>query len=211
MLKVKFRLLRFLTLLLLLWLIMMAARMGVADIKFTHADNQLSYWIDSGNMSESSYSSAIDELSSSLRLTPNNPQYLEILANVQSRAVYRGFSGRDNFARSLENYNKSLSLKPIWPWGWSAKAYSKWRLGEIDDELWQALLMLDRVGQYNVQAHLTIVDIGLMLISNNTVYRDKALDLTMKHYRRGMENRQAIGLMNDIIERYGVEDLVSQW
>ncbi|MFT5451494.1 MAG: hypothetical protein ACI9N9_000978, partial [Enterobacterales bacterium] len=149
---------------LLIWLIIVAAQMGYANLHFTNADNHLADWIDKGTISsDSSYNQALHSISLSNVMHTDNPQYLETLAAIQVKAAYGGYAEKSNLNLALANYNKSLQLRPLWPWAWSSKAITKWRLSEIDDELWHTLQMLSKVGPYNVTANLTIVDVGLMM------------------------------------------------
>ena len=197
---------------LLIWLIIVAAQMGYANLHFTNADNHLVNWIDKGaNSSDSSYNQALHSISLSNEMHPDNPQYLELLAAIQVKAAYAGYAEKSNINLALANYNKSLQLRPLWPWAWSSKAMTKWRLGEIDDDLWRTLQVLSKVGPYNVTANLTIVDVGLMLISTNSVYAERATLLTAEHYKRGMDNRHAVKLMKAIVKRHKAEDVVADW
>jgi hypothetical protein len=195
----------------LLWLIIMAARMGYADLQFTYADNYLLSWIDSDSISESGYKNALEAITLSNKLHPDNPKLIEILAVIQARAFYEGYAEISNLQLALENYNKSLTLRPIWPWAWSSKAYNKLALDEIDDDLWQSLVMLDKTGPYNVDAHLTIVDIGLIMVAMENEYSERAAQLAKVHYKLGMNNKQSASSMSDIITQQNAQEVVADW
>ena len=197
---------------LLIWLIIVAAQMGYANLHFTNADNHLADWIDKGTISsDSSYNQALHSISLSNVMHTDNPQYLETLAAIQVKAAYGGYAEKSHLNLALANYNKSLQLRPLWPWAWSSKAITKWRLGEIDDDMWHTLQMLSKVGPYNVTANMTIVNVSLMLISTNSVYAERATLLAAEHYKRGMGNKHAVKLMEAIVKRHKAEDIVADW
>ena len=127
---------------LLVWLIIVAGQMGYANLHFTNADNHLTHWTVEGTISsDSSYNQALHSVLLSNEMHPDNPQYLELLAAIQVKAAYGGYAERSNIKLALASYNKSLQLRPLWPWAWSSKAMTKWRLGEIDDDMWNSLQM----------------------------------------------------------------------
>ena len=156
----------------LVWLTVVAGKMGYANLNYFSAKNQIDSWVDTGAISsESSYRQALQDINLSNEMHPANPQYIETLANIQEWAVY----------------------------------------GEFADEMWHALVMLGETGPYTKHANLTIVDAGLMMITNDSPLAEQAAVLAAEHYRRAMANSQAVKALKAIVGRYEAEDIVAGW
>ncbi len=197
---------------LLLWLTLVAGQMGYANLHYFSANNQLGQWVSEGAISsESSYQQALQAISLSNEMHPDNPQYIETLAAIQEWAVYGGYAEDSNFSLALANYERAIQLRPLWPWTWSAKVMTKWRLGEIDDVMWHGLVKLGETGPYTMDANLVIVDGGLMLITSGSAYADRAKLLAAEHYRRGMGNSRAVKPLKAVVKRHRAEDIVAGW
>lgn len=197
---------------LLLWLTVVAGRMGYANLQYFSAKNQVDSWVDNGAISsESSYRQALRAINLSNELHPDNPQYIETLATIQEWAVYGDFAEKSNFKLALANYHRSAELRPMWPWVWSSIVLTKWRLDEIDDEMWHALVMLGETGPYTKHANLTIVDVGLMMMEKSPEFAAQAETLAAEHYRRGMKNSQVVKSLKAIIKKREAEDIVAGW
>lgn len=195
---------------LLLWLIVVAGQMGYANLYYFNANNHLEKWIDLSNIdSEASYRQALRAINTSISYHPANPQYIETLGSIQEWAVFSDYAEVSNFSLALKNYNQAIQLRPIWPWGWSSKAMAKWSVEELDVDLFHSLVMLDKYGSYIEKVHLVIVDIGLMLIVDESSFADQVTPLVMKHYRRGMTNNSKA--ITEVITSYKAEELVAGW
>ena len=146
---------------LLLWLTVLAAQMGYANLHFFSANNQVDRWEKKAEItSQNSYNRALQSIKLSNQLHPNNPKYIETLGIIQEWAVYGEYADNTNFSLALSSYQKSAQLRPLWPWSWSAKAMTKWRLKEIDDELWHALEMLSKTGPYTKDSNLVLLPLS---------------------------------------------------
>jgi hypothetical protein len=51
---------------------------------------------------------------------------------------------------ALEHYRQSVKLRPVWPYAWNNLTVVKYRLGQINDEFFEALHMLWKInlGKY---------------------------------------------------------------
>ncbi len=194
------------------WLIVLSGQMGYASLDYYYANNYLQQWIVDGNVSsEPSYLEALSAIKLSNELHPDNPQYLETLGAIQEQGVYDGHVDKSESLLALENYNMSIQLRPLSPLSWILKVMAKWQLGEIDDDLWNAIVMLGKTGPYSREANLVIVDVGLMLILEDTEYAERAKNLVAIHYRRGLDNSTAVGRLKKIVAAYNAEAIVANW
>ncbi|MCP4411803.1 MAG: hypothetical protein GY808_04435 [Gammaproteobacteria bacterium] len=197
---------------LLISLIVLSSQMGYANLYYYYANNYLQRWLtDSTGSSESSYNAALSAIKLSNRMHPDNPQYLITLGSIQEQGAYDEHTDDSNFHLALTSYNNSIHRRPLWPMTWISKVMTKWELGEIDDEMWDSLIMLEKTGPYTKEVNIAIVDVGLMLMSENTEYSEQAEQLVAEHYRRGMANSRAVKQLEDIIADYEVEEIAANW
>jgi len=201
---------------LLLWLIVMAGKMGYANLHFWSADNQLSKWSREDKVdSEASYRKTLSAIEIATAYHPGNPRYLITTGLIQEWAVFGDISigkeAREDYLNALENYSKAIQLRPYWPWAWGSMLMTKWRLNELDDELVQSLYMLDKYGPYTAATHYVIVDLGLTLITEKTKYAQEIEPLVKKHYQRGLSNPQAVKTLKDITSYYEADELLASW
>jgi len=142
---------------------------------------------------------------------PDNPQYLITLGSIQEQGAFDGHADDSNFRLALASYDKSIQQRPLWPMTWISKVMTKWELGEIDNEMWNALVMLEKTGPYTKEANIAIVDVGLMLMSENTVYAKRAEQLAAEHYRRCINNSWGLKQLKEIVTEYGAEEVTANW
>jgi len=192
------------------WLIVLSGQMGYASLDYYYANNHLQQWIEDGNVSsEPSYLEALSAIKLSNELHPDNPQFLETLGAIQEQGVYDGHVDKSNSLLALANYNKSIQLRPLSPLSWILKVMAKWQLGEIDDDMWNAIVMLGKTGPYSIEANLVIVDVSLMLILEDTEYAVRAKQLMAVHYQRGMGNPRAVDRLKNIVAEHGAEEIIA--
>lgn len=198
--------------LILVWLMISAAQMGYASLHFFNAKNYITQWSAEDNIdTEAAYQQALRSIELSNSYHPNNPEYLHARASILEWAVFSGMSGTDNYRKALVDYENAIKLRPLWPWSWGAKIMTKWRLHQLDDEIWQSMLLLDKYGPYTSGTHYVIVDVGLTLMRINSPHAKAAEALAIKHYHRGMANSRAVKSLKQIIAYNNAEEIVANW
>jgi len=195
-----------------LWLILVAGEMGYANLHYFNANNQLNRWMENDDISsKKSYQQSLAAIQLSNEMHPENPKYLETQAAIEEWGITGEYAEASNYNLALSHYDKAIQLRPLWPWAWVSKIETKWRMEEIDDEMLHAMEMLDKAGPYEKDAHLAIVNTGLMLMMDSEKYAEQAEKLVAEHYRRGIGNSRAVKPLKAIVEDYEAEDIAKEW
>lgn len=89
-------------------------------------------------------------LSRALELDPDNADIHNILA-LAIEGRFSNVAPEDDMAapfrqKALEHYRHSVTLRPVWPYSWVKLALVKYRLGQIDDEFYEALHNAENLG-----------------------------------------------------------------
>lgn len=123
---------------------------GIANLYFYKADYYLVSWYNEGKVeTEADWNDALEAINKAIEHHPNHPHYHNIAAKILEWGATSNFSGRKVLLnQSLENMKNSLALRPGWSDSWISIAMIKWRLGEIDDEFWQAIELAIKHGPY---------------------------------------------------------------
>jgi len=198
----KFRYLLIIPCLILMGLIVTAGFRGLADINVQSARQSLVRWeSDVNTLNQSEWTVAYDSVSKAVSQDPLNPELLTYLANVQEWKVYLDEDDEENnhyLSLALKNYRKAAELRPAWPYTWTHISLVKYRMGEIDQELQQAINNATKTGPWEPGVQKVIAEVGLGIWEE--------LDIDMREIIVGNIHRgitmQPIQML-DILKKYG--------
>jgi hypothetical protein len=188
--------------LILIGLIISAGFRGLADINVQSAKKNLMRWEDNvKTLNKPEWTIAHDDISKAVRQDPLNPELLTLMANVLEWKVYldEGDEENNHYLRlALKNYRKAAELRPAWPYAWSQISLVKYRMGEMDHELQQAIENATKTGPWEPGVQQIIAEVGL------SVWEE--LDFATREIIVGNIDRGIILqpiLMLDILKKYG--------
>lgn len=123
---------------------------GLANLYFYKADYYLASWYEEGKVeSKADWEDALGAINKAIENHPNHPHYHNIAAKILEWGATHNYEERTVLLnQALTNMKNSLSLRPGWSDSWINIAMIKWRLGEIDDEFWQAIKLAIKHGPY---------------------------------------------------------------
>jgi hypothetical protein len=143
-----------------------AAVRGLADAHYTKARLTLA----EGTPANASprpevLASAQDSMRQALELEPSNPHFVEQSARLQElRALglqQRDPALREELRQSLAQYRNAAAMRPGSPYVWASIAMLKARLNDMDFEFYGALERAGRLGPWEPQVQVAMVDVGL--------------------------------------------------
>ncbi len=149
-----------------LYMIYIAGSWGLADIYFSSAKNEIEHW-KSGKITleDKDWDRLRANLSKAVKLDPNNPEIHEKLAYVIEGRFFNVVSKepKAQIVRllALEHYRKSVHLRPVWPYAWANVASIKYRLGQIDDEFFEALHNVVKFGAWEPGLQRLVVELWI--------------------------------------------------
>ena len=148
----------------LLYLISTAFTQMSAAMHYYKANNRLVQWAAQGNIaSNSDYENTKSTAKQAVKLSNNNPLYLDVLADVYQWGLYQNFES--NSAKVVEEamqlYQLSIQNRPVWPVTWANMAMLKWRINEFDSEFKLYLNQADKLGRSQPEVHLLFTELGL--------------------------------------------------
>jgi len=151
--------------LVLMALIITAGYWGLADINVQSARRSLMQWEnDVSTLNQTEWTNAYDGVSKAISLDPLNPELFALMANVQEWKIYLDKDDEENnhyLSLALRNYRKAAELRPAWPYTWSQISLVKYRMGEIDQELQQAIENATNTGPWEPDVQQIIAEVGL--------------------------------------------------
>ena len=183
---------------LLMCLIYVSANWGVADIYYRSAKSQVTKVRDGKiELAEVDWDKIQINLSDAIKLDPGNPELHEYLAlAIESNLKSENNLSETSGLKALAHYKKSISLRPVWPHAWISLAVLKYRLGQIDDEYYDALKNAERLGPWEPVVQRFIVDIGLHGWPNfpksNRLFTLKMISNAMEH----IEKSHSVNVLN---------------
>jgi hypothetical protein len=137
----------------LLYLTYVAGSRGLADIYARPVMIKLGKW-EQGKLglSQPEWLEAQSKLKKALTLDSKNP-LLHLWMGLSIEGPYRSYFTdpvEGNIARetAADHYRKSNQLQPTWPYAWTDLAMVKYRSGEIDEEMFQAVQMAMELGPW---------------------------------------------------------------
>ena len=191
-----------------IYMISIATYWGLADVYYLPAMNQLKNWrLGKVELENKDWESLRISLSKALELDPDNPEIHEQLGlAIESR--FSTMPSMDPEAEvfrelALEHYRTSVLLRPTWPYGWSKLAAVKYRLGQIDDEFYQAFHNAERLGPWEPIIQRNLIEIGLL---NWSIFSESERAFLLGMITHGLET-QADALLN-IVDNYGLLEII---
>ncbi|MFB3116659.1 MAG: hypothetical protein ACE1ZH_04215 [Gammaproteobacteria bacterium] len=188
--------------LILIGLVITAGFRGLADVNVQSARRSLVLWESDVNaLNNKEWTIAYDDVSKAVSQDPLNPELLTLMANVQEWKIYLDKDDEENnyyLGLALKNYRKAAELRPAWPYSWSQISLVKYRMGEIDQELQQAIENATKTGPWEPGVQQIIAEVGLSVWQE----LDFALrEIIVRNIDRGI-TMQPI-LMLNILKKYG--------
>ena len=175
---------------------------GLADINVQSVRRSLMLWeSDVNTLNQTEWTIAYEDVSRAVSQDPLNSELLTFLANVQEWKVYLDANDEENnhyLGLALKNYRKAAELRPAWPYTWTHISLVKYRMGEIDQELQQAIDNATKTGPWEPGVQKVIAEVGL------GVWEELDVDMRetiVRNIHRGI-TMQPI-LMLDILKKYG--------
>ena len=188
--------------LILIGLIITAGFWGLADINVQPARRSLLLWeSDVNTLNNSEWTIAYNSVSKAISQDPLNPELLTLMANVQEWKIYLDKNDDENnhhLSLALKNYRKAAELRPAWPYTWSQISLVKYRMGEIDQELQQAIENATKTGPWEPGVQQIIAEVGLRVWEELDF---SMREIIVRNIDRGI-TMQPI-LMLNILKKYG--------
>jgi hypothetical protein len=143
-----------------------AALRGLADAHYTNARLTLAEGTPAkGPTRPEAIASAQASMREALALEPSNPHFVEQSAHLQELRVLglRPLDPalRDGLRQSLAQYRQAAAMRPGSPFVWASIAMLKVRLNDMDFEFYGALERANRLGPWESQVQIAMVDVGL--------------------------------------------------
>lgn len=143
-----------------------AALRGLADAHYTNARLTLA-----GSAAEKrgarpeELSYALASVRQALQFEPSNPGFVEQsarLRELRALGLPAGDPGiREGLRQSLAQFREAAVMRPGSPFVWASIAMLKVRLNDMDFELYGALERAARLGPWEPQVQIAIIDVGL--------------------------------------------------
>ena len=143
-----------------------AALCGLADAHYTSARLTLAEGTPArGAPHAEAVVSALASVRQALALEPSNPHFVEHSARLHElRALGRqprDPAMRDDLRQSLAQFHEAAVMRPGSPYVWASIAMLKVRLNDMDVEFYGALERAGRLGPWEPQVQIAMIDIGL--------------------------------------------------
>lgn len=147
-----------------------AALRGLADAHYTSARLALGEWTAAGPPANAApradaIASALASMRQALAFEPSNPHFVEQAARLQELRVLglqsRDPALRDGLRQSLARYREAAAMRPGSPYVWASIAMLKVRLNDMDFEFYGALERAGRLGPWEPQVQIAMIDVGL--------------------------------------------------
>ncbi len=156
---------------------------------------------DVSTLNNAEWTIAYDSVSKAVSQDSLNPELLTIMANVQEWKIYLDEEDEENnhyLSLALKNYRKAAELRPAWPYAWSQISLVKYRMGEIDQELQQAIENATNTGPWEPGVQQITAEVGLGVWGELDFAMKKII---VRNIERGI-TMQPI-LMLNILKKYG--------
>lgn len=153
---------------LLLWAMWCAIKLGRAEsVADGVLEDQLE-WRDrltrtGGLPSMVEWQETAAELAQARRLDPANPRMAEQEGQLYLATVKDGTRIKDFGLRAIAPFAEAVALRPSSPYAWSNLAWAKYYVGQVDKMFFAALSNAARLGPWEKEVQLQVVDLGLAL------------------------------------------------
>ena len=143
-----------------------AATRGLADAHYTKARLTLAEGTPANASPRAEVLASVQaSMRQALELEPSNPHFVEQSARLQElRALglqQRDPALREELRQSLAQYRNAAAMRPGSPYVWASIAMLKARLNDMDFEFYGALERAGRLGPWEPQVQVAMVDVGL--------------------------------------------------
>jgi hypothetical protein len=143
-----------------------AAVRGLADAHYTTARLELTAGVPKdGAPRPEAIGPALASLREARMLEPANPHFVEQVARLEElqalRLGPRAPARREGLRQSLAQYREAAAMRPGSPYVWANIAMLKARLNDMDFEFYGALERAARLGPWEPQVQIAMVDIGM--------------------------------------------------
>jgi len=150
----------------LLFLILSAARTGVADLLSRYARNEIDTWsVSAPAPKESALESLSNVLGVARFISPGNPDHLEDLARISllyARLPQVSSAERDlQLAQGLAYIRSAIALRPVSSYSWASLLLLKREQGVYDEEFRHALARSVILGPWEPDVVPVVADVGL--------------------------------------------------
>jgi len=144
-----------------------AGRRGLADWVSMRARFQVASWTEKRTVpSREQWERAVDALGAALKLTPEDPSLYDHLGVAYDLAA-AAFDPKGQWnvytEFALLHFQQAAILRPTSPYSRASIAMMKFRLGQVDEELFRALALATRLGPWEPQVQIMASDLGLAL------------------------------------------------
>ena len=143
-----------------------AAVRGLADAQYTGARLTLAAGTPArGAPHAETIAAALALMRQALALEPTNPHFVEQsarLLELRALGLPRDAPAmREGLRQSLAQYREAAAMRPGSPYVWASIAMLKLRLNDMDFEFYGALERAARLGPWEPQVQIALVDVGL--------------------------------------------------
>ena len=127
-----------------------------------------------------------------------NPRFAELLGQVYATASIRSDVVNEFDPRAIGYFAEAVAQRPSSPYAWANFAWAKYQAGRIDRELMTALAHAARLGPWEKEVQLVVVDLGFALWAESPPSLQATVMTTAKNAQRYWANEVAV-----IAERRG--------
>ena len=143
-----------------------ATQRGLADVHSTNARLALAAGANADRTPRpETIAPALASLREARMFEPSNPHYVEQVARLRElqalRLEPRDPARREGLRQSLAQYREAAALRPGSPYVWASIAMLKVRLNDMDFEFYGALERAGRLGPWEPQVQLAMIDVGM--------------------------------------------------
>lgn len=143
-----------------------AAQRGLADAHYTNARLVLAAGALADNAPRpETIGPALASLREARMFETSNPHYVEQVARLRElqalRLEPRDPARREGLRQSLAQYREAAAMRPGSPYVWASIAMLKARLNDMDFEFYGALERAGRLGPWEPQVQIAMIDIGM--------------------------------------------------
>jgi tetratricopeptide (TPR) repeat protein len=196
----------------LLYLAYVAFSWGLADVYARPVINEIRKWQEGGRQfGEKDWVRLQTNLEKALALDPNNPDTNHFMA-IALEGKYANLPPKTVDAEparraALNYYRKAIQLRPVWPHTWIDLALVKYRLGELDQDFYDAWHRGVELGPWEPGVQRVAAEIGLHGW-NGFTKEDRMF--TLEVIKRGVRhaNRGHARSMLEQVGAYGYLELI---
>jgi len=187
-------------------LIVFITKLGIADIHAHQSYRTLKAWqLSPFDMSDNEWDEIQHNLERAREFDPENPELLMASGLAyEGRFAYDAVQypqAREDREKALAYYRQSVKLRPSWPYGWIDLALVKYRLGELNQEFYDALAISAELGPWEPGVQRVIIDIGLHGWDH---INDDAHTLVIDTIKKAVihSNRQHVNSIISLLKKY---------